>query len=317
MATDYNGKPSLVTHPTSLNISSSTNATPIEVTTTAAHGLTDGDIVRVKTHSTNTAANGFWQVVVTSSTKFTLKDPASGANSVGNGVGGATGTVDRFSTGTFSIPADLVDDMDAASINVGLEANGDRTAYALWKLGVGSVANLVRAQRKSAYVNRDIFDAWSQDPVAGQGGAGGGWTELTAATSGSSPSTFIAGAGDLDIVPGDEVELEFATTAAAIHATGQIPIGFSLFAHLYDYGTSPAFASAVRVPGIGVAIPTDTALVIRYPVVLRTVIPVSDIASVTRGKAMRVYLAANCAFGAGNAAVSLYGDRRVNLRVWR
>lgn len=67
-------------------ISSSTNATPIAITSTA-HGYSNGDTVVITGHSTNTNANGTWEITVTGANTFTLD------GSVGNGTGGATGTV--------------------------------------------------------------------------------------------------------------------------------------------------------------------------------------------------------------------------------
>lgn len=72
---------------------SSTNATPI-VFTKVGHSLVTGDTVIVASHTTNTNANGVWGVTVSGDT-FTLLN-ADGSNSVGNGVGGATGTVRKF-----------------------------------------------------------------------------------------------------------------------------------------------------------------------------------------------------------------------------
>src|SRR5581483_3682463 len=78
----------------SVNISSSTSATPIVVTTASAHGLAVGDTVTIVNHATNTNANGTWVVtVVGSSTTFTI-------NAAGNGTGGATGTVTKQPTDT-------------------------------------------------------------------------------------------------------------------------------------------------------------------------------------------------------------------------
>lgn len=77
-----------------LNISSSTNASPIAVTTAVAHGLATGATVVIAKHATNTNANGTWIVTVTGATTFTLN------GSTGNGVGGATGTAD---TGSYAI----------------------------------------------------------------------------------------------------------------------------------------------------------------------------------------------------------------------
>ena len=68
------------------SISSSTNATPIAITCTA-HGYSTGDTVVINSHTTNTNANGTWEITSTGANTFTLD------GSVGNGVGGATGTV--------------------------------------------------------------------------------------------------------------------------------------------------------------------------------------------------------------------------------
>ena len=68
---------------------SSTNATPI-VFTKVGHGLVTGDVVLINGHTTNTKANGIWDVTVSGNT-FTLFN-ADGSNSVGNGAGINTGT---------------------------------------------------------------------------------------------------------------------------------------------------------------------------------------------------------------------------------
>jgi hypothetical protein len=73
-------------------ITSSTNASPVEITTTALHGLITGQAVVIAGHATNTGANGTWTIIVTSTTKFTL------TGSVGNGIGGATGTITQTMT---------------------------------------------------------------------------------------------------------------------------------------------------------------------------------------------------------------------------
>jgi hypothetical protein len=69
-----------------VSVASSTAANPSAVTTAAAHGLATGDVAEIAGHLVNTAANGTWPVTVTSTTAFTI--PA-----LGNGAGGATGTV--------------------------------------------------------------------------------------------------------------------------------------------------------------------------------------------------------------------------------
>ena len=81
--------------PATISIASSTNATPIVITTAAAHGLTAGDYVTVTSHTTNTNANGVWLVGTTpSATEFQILQ-MDGSNTTGNGVGGASGTVTK------------------------------------------------------------------------------------------------------------------------------------------------------------------------------------------------------------------------------
>lgn len=82
-----------------LAIASSTNATPIEITTSVSHLLKTGDQVHVKDHlvntnANNTLANPNWTITKVDATKFTLD------NSVGNGVGVATGDVTPALVGT-------------------------------------------------------------------------------------------------------------------------------------------------------------------------------------------------------------------------
>jgi hypothetical protein len=72
-----------------LLISSSTNANPIVVTTSSAHGLSTGNFVEIVGHLVNTNANGNWVVTVVSSTTFSIPAP-------GNGVGSATGTAQQM-----------------------------------------------------------------------------------------------------------------------------------------------------------------------------------------------------------------------------
>ena len=67
-------------------ISSFTAATPISVTTAAAHNLATGDTVFIEGHS-NTAVNGTWEIIVTGSTTLTLNNSTAGS------VGGAAGTL--------------------------------------------------------------------------------------------------------------------------------------------------------------------------------------------------------------------------------
>ncbi len=100
-------------------ITSSTNATPIVVTATA-HGRANGDVVNVAGHLTNTAANGQWVVASAAANTFAL------TSSVGNGVGGATGTVSAY-VGSVTLQSDGDTD-NATSRNPAPQGLADRLA---------------------------------------------------------------------------------------------------------------------------------------------------------------------------------------------
>jgi len=107
-------------------ISSSTNATPIVITTAVAHGFTTGDLVYLADHTTNTSANGLWTIAAASGSVFSLTDYISGSNSTGNGVGGATGYAVNLGP---SASGDNLDDLDAcvATITQTAQTLGSKT----------------------------------------------------------------------------------------------------------------------------------------------------------------------------------------------
>lgn len=109
-----------------LAIASSTNAAPIEITTSVAHGFSTGDKVTVNGHATNTAANGTWTITKVDATKFTLD------GSTGNGVGGATGCVASFIAPIFV--------SDFRNLLVSIATDGGGTAVATIKC-VGTVVD--------------------------------------------------------------------------------------------------------------------------------------------------------------------------------
>lgn len=94
-------------------IDSSTNATPI-VVTDASHGLSTGDRVTIISHATNTAANGTWTVTRVSANTFSLD------GSVGNGVGGATGTWAEIYN-----PYAFAQDSEEFSLTIDTDGGGD------------------------------------------------------------------------------------------------------------------------------------------------------------------------------------------------
>jgi hypothetical protein len=93
-----------------VSITSSTNATPI-VVTKAAHGLVNGDVVKIINHTVNTNANGIWVVANVTTDTFEL------AGSVGNGVGGATGTYQRGTPACVVLNTAVTQTIDNCEIN--------------------------------------------------------------------------------------------------------------------------------------------------------------------------------------------------------
>lgn len=86
---------------TTYAIVSSTNATPIVITLSDANWTAMapavGDTIIVNGHTTNTKANGVWELSAVSDAANTITlVNADGSNSVGNGVGGASGTVRKI-----------------------------------------------------------------------------------------------------------------------------------------------------------------------------------------------------------------------------
>lgn len=75
-----------------INIASSTNANPIEITTASPHPYATGDQVVITGHLVNTNANGTWVITKTGASTFTL------TGSTGNGIGANTGTVAKIQT---------------------------------------------------------------------------------------------------------------------------------------------------------------------------------------------------------------------------
>jgi hypothetical protein len=123
MSSTESGDAGTVSNSLAATVTNATNATPIVITTSAAHLFADNDYVIVASVGGNTAANGTWKITWLSGTTFSLD------TSVGNGAYTSGGTATDISlTPQFTIPADG-DDLDAASVNVALEALADRTQF--------------------------------------------------------------------------------------------------------------------------------------------------------------------------------------------
>jgi hypothetical protein len=75
---------------TALTVTAATNATPIAITTSAAHNLATGMFINITGVTGNTAANGRRKLTVTGASTFTLD------GSVGNGAYISGGSAQRF-----------------------------------------------------------------------------------------------------------------------------------------------------------------------------------------------------------------------------
>jgi hypothetical protein len=94
-----------------ISLVSSTNASPISITAND-HGYSSGDTVIVTGHTTNTNANGTWEITVTGTNTFTLN------NSTGNGTGGAAGTVRLINNSVIRLASSLTQNI-ASFGNIG------------------------------------------------------------------------------------------------------------------------------------------------------------------------------------------------------
>lgn len=92
-----------------LVITASTFSTPIQITTNIAHGYGNGEAVTISGVLVNTNANGPWIITVIDNWNFTLN------GSVGNGVGGQTGSARKTQ------PNDMFNIVDARITGWGLE----------------------------------------------------------------------------------------------------------------------------------------------------------------------------------------------------
>ena len=111
-------------------ISSSTDATPIVVTTSTAHGLSTADLVQISGHTTNIAAYGLRKITKTGASAFSLQDPDTGNDIAGSGAGAGSG-------GVFSLAAKRVNVRDFRHVVLHFDTDGGGDAAFTVKL-VGS-----------------------------------------------------------------------------------------------------------------------------------------------------------------------------------
>jgi hypothetical protein len=86
----------------SISINAATNATPIVISTSLAHGYSTGDVISINSVVGNTAANGVFKVTVVNSTSFSLDD------SSGNGARTSGGVIEPIFCRTIKTATPLV-----------------------------------------------------------------------------------------------------------------------------------------------------------------------------------------------------------------
>jgi hypothetical protein len=134
----------------SLTVTAATNATPIVLTTSAAHGLATGATVAVNGVLGNTAANGIWTLTVTGSTTFALDTSVgNGAYTSGGKVFAKIGITDT-GTGQNLIPTMLISPSVATSDSVYIDLSP--TAATL---------HLHQARQLVMILNEDYGALWS------------------------------------------------------------------------------------------------------------------------------------------------------------
>jgi hypothetical protein len=114
------------------DIQSSSNTSPIVITTATPHGLQTGQCVIINNHLVNITANGVWVAVVLTGTTYQLF-LFSGVASTPTAAGGATGSSQPIGIPGITLPEDFTVDRDAASVNVPLEALADMVAWLTYR----------------------------------------------------------------------------------------------------------------------------------------------------------------------------------------
>ncbi len=142
-----------------VGIQQTTNASPIEVTTTAAHGLTSGDCVEI-VGAQDPAANGAWQIAVTAANKLTLN------GSTGTLLGSISGNLSTITVDpTLSLP-NSGEAVSAANLAVIGEHAADLAPWLRQRAGRYRLVDIYEAQPAD---NTPAWTAW--DPSFGTAGA--------------------------------------------------------------------------------------------------------------------------------------------------
>ncbi len=143
-------------------ITSSTNATPIVVTTAVAHGFTTGDIVYVDGIATGTSGNGLWAITAASGSVFSLTDPITGTNVTGNGVGSGGYCVNLGP----SAVAEFYDDFDASIIGAKVNLTSPTIVQGVADAADVTFTSVTGNQVEAVFIIRDTGTNTTSEMVA-------------------------------------------------------------------------------------------------------------------------------------------------------
>jgi hypothetical protein len=312
MSTQYNGIAKNIPFPGTVNIFSSTNTTPIVITTSSAHGLTTGDRVTINGHLGNTHANGDWNsITYISPTTFSLD------SSAGNGVGGASGVVQPITFGsTYAIPSD--GDPDSGNtFDVGDEALGDRSAALLYGVGAYKLVAYSTLGLSIGGTTQGFVVADSIPPVnwATNSGHGSGLAQMVDPGSTTPINWIISGLTANDIV---EVTLDTTCqvlgTSVAVY-TGSFAIGTKFIPWIGGGGLTATFTPQFFSPAQYFT--TQGSSEVDFsPLSLRALLLVPTYSDGSLSGMLYIGPFAN-PNGSASQTVNLRGDRLFAYKVWR
>lgn len=223
-----------------ISIASSTNATPIVVTTSTAHGLIPGDYVSIAGHGTNTNANGIWKVGTTpTSTTFQILQ-IDGSNTTGNGTGGGTGNVTNVNNCIVKTATPLVQNIAlcgglgqkpvwTASTNVttGTLGSGGKEGYGGATITIGGTFTTGKA---AYYTLPATLNLSGYQQVSF-------WVQLASGTVGAAGQTYVALCSD-----SIGATVVHQCSVPALGSTGVwVPVTFNIGANLSSTINSVAF----------------------------------------------------------------------------
>jgi hypothetical protein len=248
MSSTYNPKGTVpqATAPAPVAIASSTNASPIAVTTAAPHGYNNGDNVEITGHD-QTAANGFWIISVTGASSFTL------AGSTGSGVGTATGQAQDYSVNpTLTSPGDG-DLATAASVNVSIQGTANAIPYLNRRVGAFNLHAIYSAADFTSQTNTVSSTALTTST----------WVDLTNLT------TLLATQGDRYLQAGDILDIRFGTTIELARQIGVLRYAMAIGLVL-NGGAASAQSGSVRVIQLDNAISPDDYFPVEISCIVQT-----------------------------------------------